>query len=546
MAFFDQLNLSDPSTMALLGALAGVSQYAGASRLPQTIGQALGGGAAGLMAGQQQALANQQAQQKLTMGNAQIGQLLDQMRWMSQLTGGQPPSLNDLRSGNFQGLLSRIPNPGAATAPTVQNMLPSASAAAGLSTPSQPSAFPSQSLPQTFSLGPLTQAVHQLESGGRIEGVPDSPAGAIGPMQVLPSTAAGYGVGEAALRRPDVNLAVGSQYLSDLFGRYNDPEATAVAYNAGPGRADQWLAANREPSVLPKETQAYLSNFRKIYPQFAQAQGTTATDAQPATGAQPAAGFAGIDPTSLIAPMMLRNYLGFGGQPTPAMNSMLSAGMMPQGSPESNILISEALKAAGIPMQLGGERPGVPGRVFSGFDAQGRPQYGIGFQNPKTDTGQLMGPNGEISTAPGYVPSMAAIESARGFARLPSELYGKGIAMQPGGVTGVPGYAEALGGQRGTEAGAVTTAQNQANYGGLLSGLPNSAPNGAPPAPSGAPPASSATIAMPGLNPGEPVPFGVAANNTTARFYHPVQTDRGTLLPPLNQQGPLARRARPA
>ena len=49
MAFFDQM--TDPTTMALLGALQGVSQFAGASRLPQTLGQALGGGAAGLMAG---------------------------------------------------------------------------------------------------------------------------------------------------------------------------------------------------------------------------------------------------------------------------------------------------------------------------------------------------------------------------------------------------------------------------------------------------------------------------------------------------------------
>jgi hypothetical protein len=567
MAFFDQM--TDPTTMALLGALQGVSQFAGASRLPQTLGQALGGGAAGLMAGIGQGQKYQQGQQELTQGNAKIGQLLDQMRYFASATGGQAPSLADLRSGNWQGMLSNLPSPGPGAAtgvpgatpsitspstwPTIlQSMLPSASAAAGL--PPDSSSAPNPNL----DLSALTNSIHQLESGGRVDGVPDGKSGEIGPMQIMPATAAGYGVGAAALRVPQVNLQVGGQIVGDLAAKYNDPEATAIAYNGGPGTADKWLAANRDDSVLPRTTQNYVSNFRQIFPQYAQAGPATATDAgsaaapqpatgapQPATGAtQPATGFAGINPQSLIGPMMLRNYLGIGGQMTPAMNSMMMAGMMGGNPAAQSVLMGEALKAAGMPMMLGGERPGVPGRVFSGFDAQGRPQYQIGFQNPKTDTGQLMGPGGQIATAPGYVPSMAEITAARGWAGVPPEMYKQGVQTLPGsGVAAVPNFSQTMGGIKGAEAGAVTSATNAANFGGLLPGgaLPGAA---GPAAPGSAAPQAAATgapstpppISLPGVAPGTPVPLSVAANNMTARIYHPVDTGRGTVIPPLNQQ----------
>ena len=72
MGFFDQMGgggggggFTDPNTMALLAAMAGASQFAGASRLPQTFGQALGGAGAGLIAGLGKGQEYQLGQQKL-------------------------------------------------------------------------------------------------------------------------------------------------------------------------------------------------------------------------------------------------------------------------------------------------------------------------------------------------------------------------------------------------------------------------------------------------------------------------------------------------
>jgi hypothetical protein len=58
-------------------------------------------------------------------------------------------------------------------------------------------------------------------------------------------------------------------------------------------------------------------------------------------------------------------------------------------------------------MNIGGERPGVPMRSFAGFNAAGQPVYTVTAQNPKTDTGQLVGPNGELYYAPGTLPTIA-------------------------------------------------------------------------------------------------------------------------------------------
>ncbi|NII11395.1 transglycosylase SLT domain-containing protein [Oleiagrimonas sp. C23AA] len=83
--------------------------------------------------------------------------------------------------------------------------------------------------------------------------MPDAHSGADarGLMQLLPSTASlvarryniGYGGGQD-LYNPRTNIALGTHYLSQMAGRYNGaPWLASAAYNAGPGRVDQWLAA---------------------------------------------------------------------------------------------------------------------------------------------------------------------------------------------------------------------------------------------------------------------------------------------------------------
>ena len=75
-----------------------------------------------------------------------------------------------------------------------------------------------------------------------------SPAAAVGLMQLLPSTARRIAkeVGMASpspenLFEPEVNLALGTQYLKDLLQRYSNNWFKAIAaYNAGEAAVDRW------------------------------------------------------------------------------------------------------------------------------------------------------------------------------------------------------------------------------------------------------------------------------------------------------------------
>lgn len=82
-----------------------------------------------------------------------------------------------------------------------------------------------------------------------------SHVGATGLMQLMPATARQVAdqidiprPDASSLREPDVNLRLGSQYLSDLLKRYDGNRVLALAaYNAGPHRIDRWLADTNVP-----------------------------------------------------------------------------------------------------------------------------------------------------------------------------------------------------------------------------------------------------------------------------------------------------------
>lgn len=75
-----------------------------------------------------------------------------------------------------------------------------------------------------------------------------SPKGAIGLMQVLPSTARyvasrrGRPYVEANLYRPVHNIDVGTYYLRYLRDKYGRIEYALAAYNGGEANVDRWLA----------------------------------------------------------------------------------------------------------------------------------------------------------------------------------------------------------------------------------------------------------------------------------------------------------------
>ncbi len=115
-------------------------------------------------------------------------------------------------------------------------------------------ALPKSSVPPDLAL-----AVMQAESQFNPRAV--SPSGAIGLMQVLPSTARDLGVTNAEdLFEPETNVNVGLQYLSNLLSKYKGNEKLALAaYNAGPGAVDRF------GGVPPyNETRAYIDRVMSI------------------------------------------------------------------------------------------------------------------------------------------------------------------------------------------------------------------------------------------------------------------------------------------
>lgn len=122
-------------------------------------------------------------------------------------------------------------------------------------------------------------AVMRVESAGSPTAV--SRAGAMGLMQIMPNTWAqlrarhrlGYDPFD-----PRDNIMAGAAYLRAMYDRYGNVTAMLAAYNAGPGRYDQYLSRGRP---LPAETRAYLTRLASISGYSSAVQVTAATPADP-------------------------------------------------------------------------------------------------------------------------------------------------------------------------------------------------------------------------------------------------------------------------
>ncbi len=107
----------------------------------------------------------------------------------------------------------------------------------------------------------LVHAVIHVESA--YAAAARSPKGALGLMQVMPATAARYGVHDAAsLLRPEVNVDIGTRYLRDLSERYHGNHTLILAaYNAGEGAVAKY--GNRMPPY--PETRDYVRKVLTLY-----------------------------------------------------------------------------------------------------------------------------------------------------------------------------------------------------------------------------------------------------------------------------------------
>ena len=100
-----------------------------------------------------------------------------------------------------------------------------------------------------------------------------SPTGALGLMQLQPTTAKGIAIRTGGSRfvvsdlyKPEINVRYGAWYLGHLMNKYGNERLALAAYNAGQENVDSWQRAH--VGIQFSETRDYVSKverLKKIY-----------------------------------------------------------------------------------------------------------------------------------------------------------------------------------------------------------------------------------------------------------------------------------------
>ena len=131
---------------------------------------------------------------------------------------------------------------------------------------------------QNYDLDPaLLAAVIYRES--KFDPDARSRSGAVGLMQLLPSTAKGIALHTGGTRfvvsdltNPEINVRYGAFYLRRLLRKYDDERLALAAYNAGQRNVDEWIAEDGGRIAFP-ETRHYVSEVLELRDVYARAYG---------------------------------------------------------------------------------------------------------------------------------------------------------------------------------------------------------------------------------------------------------------------------------
>jgi len=122
----------------------------------------------------------------------------------------------------------------------------------------------------------LIYALIKAESNFQVDAI--SNKNALGLMQLMPSTAEevanknGIQLTEENILEPDVNINIGTKYISTLLEKYECVEIALAAYNAGIGNVNKWIeneiikADGSDIENIPfKETNTYVRKIMRDY-----------------------------------------------------------------------------------------------------------------------------------------------------------------------------------------------------------------------------------------------------------------------------------------